>query len=98
MQEYEDISNEAVMALESNAEIMTRLKAFYDRLVKDEDFPQRQTHACQKMVNRFSAELDELVYEVQMHIARGRVLAKVASDRKMIVSHLNEYICEGLPC
>ena len=76
------------MALEANMEVMTRLQSFYFDLTSDEEFPQRERAPCQKLVNAFSAQMSELIYDTKMHIARARVLARVVNDRKAMVSLL----------
>jgi Mg2+ and Co2+ transporter CorA len=85
VQEYEDKVNEAVMVMESNIKIMTSLLSSYKTLVEDPDFPTAEVGACRKALKRFSARMDEFIYDLQTQVDRGRVLSKIASDRKNIV-------------
>lgn len=86
VQQYEDITNDAVMVLESNANVLKSIRSFYTQLVQDDEFPQSYQVECQKFVRRFSSQIDELIYEMTTEAARAKVLVKIAADRKTIVS------------
>ncbi|KAI0190664.1 hypothetical protein EV127DRAFT_78315 [Xylaria flabelliformis] len=85
VQEYEDKVNEAVMVMESNIKIMESLLTSYKTLVEDPDFPPAEVSACRKALKRFSARLGEFIYDLQTQVERGKVLSKIARDRKNIV-------------
>src|SRR5438034_1479374 len=85
VQKVEDKTNETIMVLESNAEIMTLLKKFYLDIVEDEDFPDKERKACRHAVKNFVPQLDELIYDTKMQIRRAQVLVKIVADRKTIV-------------
>jgi Mg2+ and Co2+ transporter CorA len=85
IQEYEDKINEAIMVMESNIKIMTSLMSSYKALVEDSNFPPTEVMACRNALKRFSARMEEFVYDLQTQTARGKVLSKIASDRKNIV-------------
>jgi hypothetical protein len=86
VQLYEDKTNEAIMALESNAEIMKSLQTFYSGIVEDQNFPPSERDVCTRKARDFISRMDEFVYDTKTLIARAKSLAKVASDRKTVVS------------
>ncbi|KAJ9151304.1 Fungal specific transcription factor domain-containing protein [Pleurostoma richardsiae] len=89
VQEYEDMTNDALMALESNVEIMNSLQSFYSELVADEDFPTAWRVPCKKAVRLFTSQVNELMYDTRMHAARAKVLSKIIADRKtVLIQHL----------
>ncbi|KAI1122267.1 hypothetical protein F5Y10DRAFT_281811 [Nemania abortiva] len=85
VQEYEDKVNEAVMVMESNIKIMESILSSYKTLVEDPDFPSAEVVACRKSLKRFSTRMDEFIYDLQTQVDRGRILSKIAQDRKNIV-------------
>ncbi|KAI0402284.1 hypothetical protein F4802DRAFT_576572 [Xylaria palmicola] len=85
VQEYEDKVSEAVMVMESNIKIMGCLLSSYTSLVSDPDFPAAEVAPCQKALKRFSALMNEFIYDLQTQVDRGKILSKIAQDRKNIV-------------
>jgi uncharacterized protein (UPF0147 family) len=86
VQEYEDKTNEMIMVLESNANVMAAMVKFYKELVNDEAFPDKFRKTCAQVVQTFAAQVDELTYDTNTQIARARILSKIVADRKIIVS------------
>jgi hypothetical protein len=84
VQDYEDKTNEAVMILEANANILTSLREYYERLVSNKDFTVGGTSS--EDVVDFAIQLKDMVYDLNMQIARGKLLAKITADRKTLVS------------
>lgn len=84
VQEYEDKVNETLMVLESNIKICTSLQTSYTDLVEDENFPQNEKKACRSAVQKFSEQVQEYIFDLQMQADRARVLSKVASGRKTL--------------
>ncbi|KAK1495486.1 hypothetical protein CTAM01_08615 [Colletotrichum tamarilloi] len=85
VQRWEEKTTDTVMSMESNVNILKLLQRFYKDLLKDSDFPQRERRACQQGVKNFCSQLEELICEMQMQIARARVLMKVLAERKMML-------------
>ncbi|CAJ2508545.1 Uu.00g135710.m01.CDS01 [Anthostomella pinea] len=85
VQEYEDKVNEAVMVMESNINILTSLRSSYKTLVEDPEFPAADQGACQKAFKRFTTRMDEFIFDLRTQTDRGKVLSKLAADRKAIV-------------
>ena len=73
--------------MEANTDVLTSLRDFYKRLVDNKDFDLRTT--CEDDITRFSAQVDDLIYDSKMQIARAKVLVKITADRKsLILQHL----------
>ncbi|KAK7911646.1 hypothetical protein PG985_014127 [Apiospora marii] len=85
VQEYEDKTNETIMALESNADNLESLSRFYADLVHDENFPTIERGACTKAVKKACSQIRELVYETRMQVRRANILVKTIADRKTIL-------------
>jgi hypothetical protein len=75
------------MLLEANADILTSLREYYERLVNNKDFTVGGTSS--EDVVDFAIQLKDMGYDLKMQIARGKLLAKVTADRKTLVSLYN---------
>jgi hypothetical protein len=89
VQVYEDKINECIMTLESNADNMTSLSSFYTTIVKDDEFPNPEYTQCNQAVKKFCSQLQELIYDTNMHARRAKVLIKIMADRKAMVRVAN---------
>ncbi|KAI0905711.1 hypothetical protein F4823DRAFT_119410 [Ustulina deusta] len=85
VQEYEDKVIETIMVMDSNIKTMKSLLSSYKTLVEDPHFPPAEVDTCQKSLKRFSARMDEFIYDLQTQVDRGNILSKIARDRKNIV-------------
>ncbi|KAK1969387.1 hypothetical protein LY78DRAFT_745174 [Colletotrichum sublineola] len=85
VQNWEERTNDAIMAMESNVNILKLQKKFYRDLVKDNDFPRPEKQGCMRAVASFDSQLEELICETQMQIIRAKLLVKMISDRKTIL-------------
>lgn len=85
VQEYEDKVNEAIMVMESNVNNLNSLADSYKLLVTDSQFPIADLEACTSAVRRFAIHIHEFTYDLNMQIARAKVLSKITGDRKNIV-------------
>jgi hypothetical protein len=84
VQDYEDRTNEAIMILEANAEVVTSLRKFYERLVTREPFSLTNTYVDD--VDAFAVQLDNMIYDLKMQISRAKLLVRITADRKKLVS------------
>jgi hypothetical protein len=84
LQNYEEKTNEAIMILEANADVLTSLGTFYRRLVERRDFPLQGN--CAEEVFTFAASVDDMVYDSRMQISRAKLLVRITADRKSLVS------------
>jgi hypothetical protein len=87
VQHREDKTNTAIMVMEANTDVLTSLRDFYRRLVENKDFDLKCS--CQDDVTTFTSQVDDLIYDSKMQIARAKVLVKITTDRKgLILQHL----------
>jgi len=87
VQDYEDRTNEAIMILEANADVLTALRKFYyESLMRHKDFPASLKTACEDDVLQFATQLDDMIYDAKMQISRAKLLVRIISDRKSLVS------------
>lgn len=86
VQTLEDKINKAVMTLDSNAKVLESLNCFYANLVRNEDFELGTDSACKRAVADFTIQLRDYTYDTRMFSDRAATLAKLAADRKSLVS------------
>ena len=84
LQIYEEKTNEAIMILEANTDVLRSLGTFYRRLVEMKDFPLQGD--CAHGVFTFAASVDDMVYDSKMQISRAKLLVRITADRKSLVS------------
>lgn len=95
IQHLEDKVNEAIMVQEANSDVLTSLRKFYERLMDNKDFPLRT--ACCEDVLLFATQLDDMIYDSKMQIARAKVLVKITEDRKtLVLQHLQSQATEKM--
>ena len=83
-QYLEEQTNEAVMVLEGNMDVLVSLKNFYVDFGLNDQFPLKND--CSKDISSFTKQIDSFIYDSKMHIARGHLLVKIIAARKTIVS------------
>jgi hypothetical protein len=89
LQHWQDKANEAVMVLEANAEILVSIRKFYAELVVRKDFPGALKTDCEDDLDSFFAQIDEIINDFRMQIARAKLLVNIISDRKeLVLQHL----------
>ena len=91
VQHREDKINEAIMILQANNDVITSLRGFYKRLIDVDDFDLRIS--CKSNILDFAAQLDDMVYDSKMQIARASVLVKITAERKSLV-YLSAVVAE----
>jgi hypothetical protein len=89
IQRRQDKINEIVMVLEANVDVMKSLCKFYTDLKTNRHFPQALKDACGEDILAFTAQVEDMMYDLKMQIARATVLVKITNDRKEIVSLSN---------
>lgn len=72
------------MILEANAHILTSLRKFYKQLLGNQDFDLQNT--CREDVLVFASRIDDMICDLNMQIARAKLLVQITSDRKNLVS------------
>ena len=72
------------MILEANADVLTSIRRFYERLADNVDFPLGKS--CREDVLAFTMQVDDMIYDSKMQIARAKVLVRITADRKNLVN------------
>lgn len=97
LQWFQDSTNEVIMVLESNIEIFSALINFYKGLADNPHFPlssmraQAQT-SCAEDVASFCSQVEDMASDLRLQIGRSRMLLKLSSDRRELVSLLKPNI------
>ncbi|KAH7390459.1 hypothetical protein BKA66DRAFT_568404 [Pyrenochaeta sp. MPI-SDFR-AT-0127] len=95
LQHWQDKANEAVMVLEANSDILSSIRRFYTNLVARKDFPGSLKAACEEELAIFLSQLDEIINDFHMQIARAKLLVNIISDRKeLVLQHLQGQAAE----
>ena len=87
LQRWADKANEVIMVLESNADVMTSLRQYYQSLSKNPDF--NLNPGCGDSIQAFAAQVEDMIYDFRMQISRAKLLVKIVNDRKELVRHLS---------
>jgi hypothetical protein len=75
------------MVLEANTNVLGSLRKFYLRLLRTKDFDLKKE--CKSNIVAFANQLDDMMYDSRMHIARAKVLVQITANRKsLILQHL----------
>lgn len=86
VQQFEEKANEATTVLEGNMHVLTSLRSYYQELQSDQDFPLRTS--CAPDIKTFVTQVNDAIYETQMQVSRAKLLLRIISDRKSLVSPL----------
>ena len=84
VQNYEDMTNEAIMILAANIDVLTALREYYEGLVARKDFPLKGD--CSESVVAFATQVNYMIYDLNMQISRAKLLVQITADRKSLVS------------
>lgn len=79
------------MVLEANVDVMKSLCKFYIDLKTNRHFPKRLKDECGEDIQAFVAQVEDMIYDLKMQIARATVLVKITNDRKEIVSMSRQF-------
>jgi hypothetical protein len=71
------------MVLEANTDVLASLRDFYQRLIVNRLFDLRVS--CETHLVDFVSQIDDMIYDSRMQIARAKVLVKITADRKSLV-------------
>ncbi|KAF2811554.1 uncharacterized protein BDZ99DRAFT_414029 [Mytilinidion resinicola] len=97
LQQWEDKTNEVIMVLEANVEVMRSLRDFYTAIFKKRDFPNALKDECMDDLHGFAAQIDSMIYDLRMQIARAVLFVKITNDRKELVkTHLQTQATERM--
>ncbi|VUC32783.1 unnamed protein product [Clonostachys rosea] len=79
---YEEMTSEVITSLESNVEVMTSLREFYEKLGAN---PSVDFANCAFDIDDFASNLGHLISDFKLHISRAKALVKVISSRSELV-------------
>ena len=82
-QNIDEQTGEAVMVLEGNIGVLSALRDFYKNLLLDGRFPLKDT--CASDLSLFATQIDNIIHDSKMQIARGQLIARIIAARKTIV-------------
>jgi hypothetical protein len=72
------------MVLEANMDVLDALRKYYQDLLVNNDFDLRES--CAEAVHAFATQINDAVYDLKMQNSRAKLLARITSDRKSLVS------------
>ena len=84
VQTYEDKTNEAIMIMEANIDVLAALRKYYEGLLRHKEFPFKKS--CRDSVLNFAAQVKDMINDSRMQVSRAKLLVRIAADRKTIVS------------
>jgi hypothetical protein len=90
MQMYEDWIVETSMTIESNIEVISAIREFYEGLISEKHFPLKDSN--QAVISNFSKQLKNAMYDLRMQGSRAKLLIQQASGRKALVSNPSIYL------
>lgn len=83
------------MVMEANTDVLTSIRRFYERLLDNPDFTLGDK--CRGDVFAFAAQIDDMIYDSKMQIARAKVLVRITGDRKnLVLQHLQTQAAEKM--
>ena len=71
------------MVLESNIEIMTQLRIFYEKLLQNTGF--NMTAECSEANESFVQHINDMIHTFSTHRRRAKVLVEVSENRKTLL-------------
>lgn len=84
LQDYQDKINQTIMVLEANNDVLASLRNFYQALLDNRAFTLKD--ACGSDITSFTKQVDEMIHDSSMQISRAKLLVRITSDRKDLVS------------
>ncbi|KFY94147.1 hypothetical protein V500_03400 [Pseudogymnoascus sp. VKM F-4518 (FW-2643)] len=83
IQVYEDRASHVAMILEANSYVLESLRTYYMGLLGNSDFTIRDL--CREEIVSFCSQIDNMIQNSRMEIARAKVLIQIASARRDLV-------------
>ena len=95
-QNLEEQTTEAIMVLKGNSNVLLSLRDFYQHLRENDLFPLKDT--CGSDLSAFTNQVDSFIYDFNMQIERGRLLAdNIAARRTMVRLEMETAAVLGMP-
>ncbi|KAG9601193.1 hypothetical protein KCU77_g2022, partial [Aureobasidium melanogenum] len=93
IQLWKEKTSQAATLLNSNADVMAALRAYYVKLLENEDFPLRTE--CQKNIQNFATDIESNIIWARMQISRLNLLAEIIDGRKdLVAQHFQNQVAE----
>lgn len=86
LQRWKDRASEVVMVLEANISVITSIQRLYITLKSNRDFPKILRQDRTEDIKRFTANLNEIIGGLKMHVTQANLLVTIIGDRKELVS------------
>ncbi|KAF2726701.1 hypothetical protein EJ04DRAFT_173320 [Polyplosphaeria fusca] len=83
VQQFEEKASSAVMVLESNMEVMTELRKFYEKLMVNADFPMKDS--CVEEATIFIQQLNDMIHAFARQKRRAKLLVEITENRKNLL-------------
>ncbi|KAL5371663.1 hypothetical protein DPSP01_014099 [Paraphaeosphaeria sporulosa] len=83
VQQFEEKASSAVMVLESNMEVMTEMRKFYEKLITNDEFPMKDP--CAEEVLAFVQQLNNMVHAFSGQRRRAILLVDLTGNRKNLL-------------
>jgi hypothetical protein len=74
------------MVLEANADVLKSLRDYYNKRLLDHKYFELKT-TCHQDIEEFATQLDDMLYDSKMQVARAKVVVKITADRKNLVRY-----------
>jgi len=86
VQHLEDKANEALLVLEGNINILSKIKVHYEHLTTDDDFPDCLRTECARDISRFFDSIGSIIDDLAAQKSGTEMLLRSLADRKNLVS------------
>jgi hypothetical protein len=86
VQHLEDKANEALLVLEGNINILSKIKTHYEHLTTDYDFPDFLRTECSGDISRFIDSISSIIDDLTAQKSATGMLLRSLADRKNLVS------------
>jgi hypothetical protein len=83
VQQYEEKASSAVMILESNIEVMTEMRIFYENLLQNSGFDMKTE--CLEANESFVQHISDMIHIFATHKRRAKVLVEISENRKTLL-------------
>ncbi|KAF2400194.1 hypothetical protein EJ06DRAFT_420307 [Trichodelitschia bisporula] len=95
LQFYEDRTKEIGMVLESNVDVMSSLRSFYEGLLGNRDVSLGQ--GAYNDVRSFAAQVNDVAHDLNVQIKRAQLLAtQIADGKRLVLQHLQSQATERI--
>lgn len=84
-QHIEEKTNETLLAMDLNLQVVSQLGKYYRYIIENEDLPHNMRIECLGRVNDFLHRLNAVECNLQLQMSRVEALLRLLADRKSLV-------------